>query len=160
MNIKQRKKELIRQYIHKNPEKLMGMKMTSRLVILLFSVRILLFIYEAIFFGVSRVPFETVSNLLLLPYFVLLYMIFDGNKSMASITFLSAIIRVIYLFSSTFNKLPENTASYVFIGVAIFVYLIQAICSLIINSSKACEIYSSEMKKINIKLQSEFLSKR
>ena len=160
LTVRDRKKQLVKELVHNNPTAAKGMKVASVSIILIIAVRIALAIYEAVFFTLSGVGISLVSNLLILPGILVLYMVYDGNKALTSVTMISAFIRIIYYFSTVYSTLPETTGTAAYTGVYITVMLFQFLTSIFISENPSCKEYCNIMQRINFRIRSEMTGKK
>ncbi len=158
MDIKTKKKKLIYAQLEKNPDLRRGMKTVSTFVLTVFLLRLAFMLYEIIFFSASGVKIGIVSNLLILPLLIILYMIFDGNRAFTTIPAISAVVRVAIYFSDGINDLEEIVGANAYTAVFLAVMIIQFSFSLIISYAPNTQKYFSMMQSVNMQLQKEFLS--
>ncbi len=158
MDIKAKKKKLINELIAKNPECGTGMKIVSRCMLAVFFLRAALLIYEIVFFSAAGLKVSIFSNLLFLPFILILYMIFDGNKGISLIPVISAVVRAAVYFSGSFNEVSEVAGGGAYTGVFLGVMVLQfAICLIVAYASK-CQGYFKMMQTVNFQIQKEFLN--
>ncbi len=160
MDIKTRKKKLINELMEKNPETRKGQKIVSTAVLTVLALRFALMLYEIIFFSVSGIGVSVISNLLLLPLAVILYMVFDGNKGIALIPVVSAVIRAAIYFSGKLEELSAVPGGNVYTAVFLSVMLLQFAISLLVTYASKCQEYFKLMQTVNFQIQKEFLSGR
>ena len=75
ITVRDKKRELIRQRIHSDPVKSRGMRALFVVVCALLLARAALFVYELIYYSYFGIEISVVSNLLLLPLLIILYMV-------------------------------------------------------------------------------------
>ena len=157
MDIKSKKKKLIGELIAENPECGAGMKIVSRCMLAVFFLRALLLVFEIIFFSASGLKVSIVSNLLFLPLIIILYMIFDGNRGIAMIPVISAVIRVAVYFSGGFKDVSAAAGGGAYTGIFLAVMLLQFAICLIVSYATRCQSYFKMMQAVNFRIQKEYL---
>ena len=160
LTVRDRKKQLVRELVYKDVEALHGMKITAFAVKFIAISRILLAIYEIIYFAIAKVEINVVSYLLILPGLLLLYMISDGNRALATITLIAAAIRILLLLASIFTTLPKGAFGVIYLIIALAVLGAQVALSAVISANEKCNRYSIAMRKVNTRIQAEFLAGR
>ncbi len=158
MDIKTKKRKLIVELMEKNPEAQAGGKIVSRAVIALFLLRLFLMIYELVFFSASELDISIISNLLLLPFLLILYMIFDGNKGLSVIPIVSAVIRVVIYFSGSFKQVSAVAGGNAYTAIFLVIMLLQFAVALLVCYASKCQVYFKLMQTVNFQIQKEFLS--
>ena len=128
-------------------------------VLTIFFARLALFIFELAYFPAKGLSVSVLSNILLLPLFLILYMIYDGNKGIASIPALSAVVRIIVYFAATFEDVSEAGGN-LYTGIFIGVMVLQFLVSVLVSAATKCQAYFTVMQKINFQVQKEFLNSR
>ena len=160
MTLRDRKRQLTREIVDRDVEASYGKLLTTRAVITVAVTRILLAVYEIIYFSIANVEINVWSLLLILPGLLILYMISDGNKALAGILTIAGAVRLLLLFASTLITLPKNAGGIVYISVAGVILLSQAILSSFVSINEKCNSYALAMRKVNMRVQAEFLSGR
>lgn len=158
--IKSRKKKLIDELINSDPVAKAGKKIAAVCIALIAVTRLALALYEIIYLSVAKVTIQVIPMLLIIPGMLMLYLIYDGNKALSSIISIAAVVRIFYLFIGTFPLLPKNAGAVVFLAVSSAILLLQLITSVIVYINPACDKYFIGVKKINLRVQAEFLSKK
>ena len=159
MTVSQKKHEMKAKYIYTNKKLESGRRTVLFSVLTIFFLRLALFIFELAYFSSKGLDVSVISNVLLLPLFLILYMIYDGNKGIASIPALSAVVRIIVYFAVTFedvSKVGGNLYTGIFIGIMVLQFLV----SVLVSAATKCQAYFTVMQKINFQIQKEFLSGR
>ncbi len=159
MTVGERKKRLIKDNLQKNANAMSGMKITGISVLSIIVLRLLFLLYELIYFSSVNVKISIVSALLVLPMMLVLYMVYDGNKGLAAVTVISAVIRIIYHFSSVYSDLPGDAAANIYTVILITVMAAQFILSLTITASKMCTEYSKIRQAVNMQIRIEIMKK-
>ena len=152
INIKEKKKQLIIERIDSDPVAKRGMKITRSTMLILLALRALLFVYELIYFGISGLPIRVVSNLLLVPMLLIVYMLFDGNRGISGILMIAAVVRAIHLFAVVYPTLPTNAGANVYIGAYLFVMAYQFAVTFLTTAYAPANAYFSKMQSINMEL--------
>lgn len=158
MTVKEKKKSLIKQEIFADRTASLGMKAVSHTVLSLFLIRTALFVFELIFFSIKDIKLSVISNILLLPFFFILYMIFDGNRGIIAIPEISAVVRVIVYFSTTHKALGAVSFGGAYTGVFLACMVLQFALCILIQNLPACSLYFKKMQGINFKLQKEIMN--
>ena len=160
MTLKDRKKQLIREVVDRDIDAAYGKILTIRSVKIIAITRVLLALYEIIYFAIAHVKINVWSILLILPGLLILYMISDGNKALAGILTIAAAVRLLLLFASTLGAVPKNAGGIIYVAVAAIILLAQAALSTFVSVNSKCNYYSIGMRKVNMRVQAEFLSGR
>ena len=151
-DVKKKKRDMMKERIDKDAAASRGMRMSRASLLLLLLFRLILFAFETVFFAASGLPFEVVSSLLLIPMLLILYMIYDGNKGLAGILMVSAVVRVIYLFSSVYPTLPDGVGADVYLGVYLFVMAFQFAAIILMTAYAPAVAYFDKMQAINMEV--------
>jgi hypothetical protein len=157
-NIKERKRRLIIERIDSDPIARRGMAVTKATLLILLLLRLILFVFELVYFNASGIKVGIVSNLLLLPMLMIVYMIYDGNKGISGILLIAAVVRVIYLFASVYPTLPVDNGANVYVGVYLFVMAYQFAVTLLMTVYAPSVLYFCKMQAINMELGTELRS--
>lgn len=160
ITVKDKKRELVRERVHSDPVKSKGMRALFLAVCAILLSRAALFVYELVYYSYSDIGIGVVSNLLLLPLLIILYMANDGNRGLLSVTAISAVVRIIYLFSSVYPEVEKFGGSTAFVAVYAAVMALQFIMSVLALSMPSTDAYSKEMQKINFELRNYILNSR
>ena len=158
MTVNQRKRELKKKYIEPNKVLTDGRRAVLVCVLLIFFARISFFIFELAFFAAKGITVSIISNLLILPLCLILYMIYDGNKGIASILSISAIVRVVVHFATVQDEVAAAGGG-IYTGILIGVMVLQFLVSVTVSVPAKSQAYFKVMQKINITVQKEFLGK-
>ena len=153
-DVKKKKRDMMKERIDKDAAASRGMRVSRASLLLLLLFRVILFVFETVFFAASGLSFEVVSSLLLIPMLLILYMIYDGNKGLAGILMVSAVVRVIYLFSSVYPALPEGAGTNIYLGVYLFVMAFQFVSIILMTAYAPCVTYFNIMQSINMEVGS------
>ena len=157
MNIRERKSRLIRENLQKNKNAVVGMKIAGICILAIIAARLVFLLYELIYFSSSDIKISVVFELLVLPMLLVLYMVYDGNRALSSVTLISAVVRIIYHFSSVYTTLPKTAAADAYTVIFLAVMASQFILSIILTSSKKCNEYFRIRQKVNMQIRSEML---
>ena len=160
LTVRERKKQLIRERVHKDAAKSSGMRYLGVFVTLIMLSRVGLFIYELAYYGAIGEKVRVIANLLLLPLLLLIYMAHDGNRGLLSITAISAIVRVFNLFLSVYPAIEGKNGAVAFASVYLGVMALQFIISVIALSMPAIALYCAEMRRINFELRMNIVGRR
>lgn len=152
VNIKEKKRQLIAERIDKDPIAKRGMKVTRTILLILVLMRLALFIYELVYFNAAGLKVGVVSNLLLIPMLLVVYMLYDGNRGISGVLLIAAVVRSINLFASVFPTLPEGSGADVYIGVYLFVMSYQFAVTLLVTAYAPAVAYFAKMQTINMEL--------
>ena len=151
-DVKKKKRDMMRDRIDTNPIATRGMRVSRTALLLLLLFRLILFVFEVVYFSASDLQIGVVSNLLLIPMLLILYMIYDGNKGLAGILMVSAVIRVIYLFASVYPTLPDGAGASIYLGVYLFVMAFQFVSIILMTAYAPCVAYFNLMQSINMEV--------
>ena len=160
ITVKEKKKQLIRERIHSDPQKSRGMSALGIIAAAIIISRAALLIYEIAYFAYIGQKINVVSSLLFLPLLLILYVVHDGNRGLIGICAVSAVVRMIYLFVSVYPSLEGQGAYLVFVAVYAFIMAAQFIMSVTALSMPSTDIYSKEMQKINMELRAAIIGRR
>ena len=152
LNIKQHKRRLIAERIDTDPVAKRGMSVSRLMLLALLFLRGALFVFEIVYYGIVNLEVNAVSNLLLIPLLIMIYMIYDGNKALSAILGISAIVRAVWLFTSVYPALPEGGAANAYIGAYLAVMLYQFIAMVLISVYAPAISYFDKMQTINMEL--------
>ena len=152
MTVNQRKHELKKKYVDQNEILAAGRRAVLLSVLIIFFARIAFFIFELAFFAAKGITVSIISNLLILPLCLILYMIYDGNKGLAGVLAISAIVRAIYLFSAVYPTLPTDSGAGIFVGLYLFVMAFQFVAIILMTAYTPCVKYFEKMQAINMEL--------
>lgn len=159
MTVNQRKRELKAKYIDNNPALTQGRRTVLISMLIIFFARIAFFIFELVYFSQKGLSVSVISNLLLLPLCLILYMIYDGNKGLSAVPAISAIVRIIVYFSVT-HKAVLAVGGGLYTGILIGVMVIQFLVCVLVSSASRCQAYYKVVQRINLAVQKEFISGR
>ncbi len=158
-DVKARKRELIKENVKLVPMAARGEKLARFSVLTIFILRCALFLFEIIYSAVVDVKISIWSHLLLIPFFLILYMIYDGNKTFTYISMLSAPIRLVYHFTAVLPTIvPDGITSLTVVSLVVFIA--QFFISVFMSASTRCDVYFVAMQKVNLKLRSEMINGR
>ena len=158
MTVNQRKHELKEKYITPNKTLADGRRAVLIAVLLIFFARISLFIFELAYFSAKGISVSVISNLLLLPLCLILYMVYDGNKGLTSIISLAAVVRIIVYFATMQDEVAAAGGGG-YTGIFIGIMVLQFLASVIVAVPAKCQAYFKVIQKINLAVQKEFLGK-
>ena len=158
MTLRDRKKQLIRELVDKNAEALKGKKITSSCMAALAISRVLLSVYEIIYFSVLSLPLSFASYALVVIGLFVVYMVSDGNSGISYVLTFAGAIRILYLFASISPTLPDGAAKTVYTVISLIILISQCILSVLPAINKNCISYSHAMQKVNLRVQGELSS--
>ena len=158
-NVKERKRELICENIKRVKIAAEGEKLAKIFVILMLFARSALLIFEIIYSSLSAAEISIWSHLLFLPFLIVIYMVYDGNKPLVYIPMISAPLRLVYHFTAV---LPTITAEGVNLLTAVSLVLLAAqfFFAVFMSANTKCDVYFTAMQKVNLKLRSEIIGGR
>lgn len=152
INIKEKKRRLIIERIDSDPIAKRGMKVTKSTLLVLLLLRALLFLYELIYFNMTGLEVGVISNLLLIPMLLIVYMVYDGNRGISGILMIAAVVRAINLFATVYPTLPTDVGANVYMGVYLFVMAYQFAVTLLMTAYAPSVAYFTKMQSINMEL--------
>ena len=158
-NVKQRKRELIEENVKKSPQASSGELIARVLVLTVFILRSFLAIFEAIYSSSTGAEISVWSYVLFVPFILIIYMIYDGNKSFVYIPVISAPIRLVYHFSAVLPTISVEGVSALSV-ISVIVLSVQFFAFIIMSASSKCDVYFSAMQKINFKIRSEMIGRK
>ena len=158
-DVKKRKRELVNENIKLVPMAARGEKLAKISILSILVLRCVLFFFEIIYSASSEIKISIWSHLLLLPFILILYMIYDGNKSLIYIPMFSAPIRLVYHFTAVLPEIsPDGITSLTVVSLVVFVA--QFFFSVFMSASTRCDVYFAARQKVNLKLRSEMINGR
>ncbi len=160
VTVRERKKELVRERIHKDVQKSRGMRAVGIILIAIMLSRLALFVFELVFFGIAGKEVSVVSNLLIIPLLLIVYMVHDGNRGLMSVTAISAVVRVIYLFAAVYPSLDGVCGGTAFVTAYLTVMALQFILSVVGLSMSNIKAYCDTMREVNLELRSNIINSR
>ena len=98
-DVKHYKRKLIAEYIDTDPVTKRGMAVSRTTLLGLVFLRLALFVYEIIYYSIANLSLNVVSTLLLPLMLMIAYMVYDGNKGIASVLMNSAVVSTKIFFS-------------------------------------------------------------
>lgn len=149
-DVKKKKRALIVERIDSDSVAHLGMLVSRSALLILLFLRLGLFLFEIIFTSVSGLTLDAVSSLLLVPMLLIFYMIYDGNKGLAGILMISAVVRGVLLFTSLLPTFPEGALTNVFVGIYLAIMGLQFAGILLITAYAPCVSYFTKMQEINM----------
>ena len=152
INIKEKKRRLIIECIGSDPIAKRGMKVTKSTLLILLLLRALLFLYELIYFNMTGLEVGVISNLLLIPMLLIVYMVYDGNRGISGILMIAAVVRAVNLFAVVYPTLPTDVGANVYMGVYLFVMAYQFAVTLLMTAYAPSVAYFTKMQSINMQL--------
>lgn len=151
-DVKHLKRKMIAERIDTDPVARRGMAVTRGTLLGLLFLRLGLFVFEMIYYSTAELEIRVVSNLLLLPLLVLLYMIYDGNRGISTLLLISAAVRAVWLFSSVYPTLPAGGGANAYMGVYLAVMAYQFAVTLLMTAYNPSIAYFNKMQSINMEL--------
>jgi len=158
-NVKARKRELINENIKLVPVAAHGAKLAGISILSIVGLRLALLLFEIIYALVIDIKISIWSHLLLLPFFLVLYMLYDGNKSFVYISLFSAPLRLVYHFAAVVPLIASKTVSPLTV-VTVVIFAAQFFISVYLSASTKCDSYFLARQKVNLKLRSEMINGR
>lgn len=152
MDVKHVKRKMIAERIDTDPVARRGMAVTRGTLLGLLFLRLALFAFEMIYYSTAGLEIRLVSNLLLLPLLILIYMIYDGNRGVSTLLLVSAIVRAVWLFSSVYPTLPLGVGANAYIGSYLAVMAYQFAVTLLMTAYNPSIAYFGKMQSINMEL--------
>lgn len=153
-DVKRYKRKLIAERIDTDPVAKRGMTVSRITLLGLVFLRLALFVFEIIYYSIAGLTLNLASTLLLLPMLMIAYMVYDGNKGIASVLMISAVVRAVWLFSSVYPTLPRGAGANAYIGVYLAVMAYQFAVTLLMTAYAPAVAYFSKMQTINMEVAS------
>ena len=153
-DVKQYKRKLIAERIDTDPVAKRGMAVSRTTLLGLVFLRLALFVYEIIYYSIAHISLNVVSTLLLPLMLMIAYMVYDGNKGIASVLMISAVVRAIWLFASVYPTLPAGGGANAYIGIYLAVMAYQFSVTLLMTAYAPAVAYFSKMQTINMEVAS------
>ena len=151
-DVKTYKRKLIAERIDTDPVARRGMAVSRAALLALVFLRLALFVFELVYFNAAELKVGIVSNLLLLPMLMIVYMIYDGNRGISSVLMISAIVRAIWLFATVYPTLPEESVANVYLGAYLAVMAYQFVATMLMTVYAPATAYFEKMQGINMEL--------
>lgn len=151
-DVKTYKRKLIAERIDTDPVARHGMAVSRAALLALVFLRLALFVFELVYFNAAELKVGIVSNLLLLPMLMIVYMIYDGNRGISSVLMISAIVRAIWLFATVYPTLPEESVANVYLGAYLAVMAYQFVATMLMTVYAPATAYFEKMQGINMEL--------
>ncbi len=155
-DVKKRKRELIRENVKNVPIASRGELLARIFILSTFIARTALLLFEVIYSSVTETEISIWSHILFIPFILIIYMIYDGNKSLVYIPMISAPIRLVYHFTAVLPTVASEGVSALTI-ISLIVLAIQFFASIVMSASTRCDVYFTAMQKVNLKIRSEML---
>ena len=153
-DVKHYKRKLIAERIDTDPVAKRGMAVSRTTLLGLVFLRLALFVFEIVYYSIAELKLNVASTLLLIPMLMIAYMVYDGNKGIASVLMISAVVRALWLFSSVYPTLPEGGGANAYIGIYLAVMAYQFAVTLLMTAYGPCITYFSTMQVINMEVAS------
>ncbi len=160
ITVREKKRQMIRERVLPDEEKRRGMRSLGLIVTVLLLLRAALFVYELVFYISNGVKVGVVSNLLLLPLILILFMVKDGNRGLIGICAVSAVVRMIVLFVSVYPSLEAIGGAVVFTAVYAVIMAVQFILSVVALSMPSTDAFAKEMQMINMEIRTLIMQNR
>ena len=151
-DVKTYKRKLIAERIDTDPVARRGMAVSRAALLALVFLRLALFVFELVYFNAAELKVGIISNLLLLPMLMIVYMIYDGNRGISSVLMISAIVRAIWLFATVYPTLPEESVANVYLGIYLAVMAYQFVSTMLMTVYAPATAYFEKMQGINMEL--------
>lgn len=155
-NVKLRKRELIEENVKKVPMAARGELLARIFILSMFFARSFLLLFEIIYTASSETVISVWSHVLFIPFILVIYMIYDGNKSFVYIPLVSAPVRLIYHFTAVLPTVTAEGVSALTI-ITLIVLALQFFASIVMSVNTRCDVYFTARQKVNIKLRSEMI---
>ena len=155
-DVKKRKRELIEENVRRVKIAKEGEHLARIFVSLILVARSVLLLFEIIYASVTSAEVSVWSHVLFVPFILVMYMIYDGNKPFVYIPMISAPIRLVYHFTSVLPTVSEDGVCALTI-VSLVLLGAQFFFSLIMSANTKCDVYFTAMQKVNLKLRSEMI---
>ncbi len=155
-DVKKRKRELISENVKRVKIAAEGEKLARIFVLLTLISRSILLLFEIIYASVTPTVISVWSHILFIPFILIMYMIYDGNKAFVYIPMFSAPIRLVYHFTSVLPTVATEGVSALTVVSLIFLAAQFFFC-VFMSANTKCDVYFTAMQKINLKLRSEMI---
>ena len=149
-DVKRYKRKLIAERIDTDPVAKRGMAVSRGTLLGLTFLRLALFVFEIIYYSIAELQVGVVSNLLLLPMLLIIYMVYDGNKGISSVLTVSAVVRAVWLFASVYPTLPAGSGANAYLGVYLATMAYQFAVTLLMTAYAPAVTYFNKMQTINM----------
>ena len=155
-DVKKRKRELIEENVKKVEMAARGELISRILILAMFMARTFLLFFEIIFTASTEAEISIWSYILFIPFALISYMVYDGNKSLVYIPMVSAPIRLIYHFTAVVPTVASESVSALTV-ISLIVLALQFFATIIMSANTKCDVYFTAMQKVNLKIRSEML---
>ena len=158
-DVKARKRKLITENINRNPKAEAARRQVAAFFLITVLTRLALTAYKIIYLSASGIVMGKAADILLfLGCAVVLYMVTDGNRGLAWVTAISAVVWGIYCFTTLSPLLADKPGAVAFVAIFITVMAVQFILSVIMATLPMYDTYFSQMMKINLTIRGEMIS--
>ena len=151
-DVKRYKRKLIAVRIDTDPVAKRGMAVSRGTLLGLTFLRLALFVFEIIYYSIVEMQVGVISNLLLLPMLLIIYMVYDGNKGISSVLTVSAVVRAVWLFASVYPTLPAGSGANAYLGVYLATMAYQFAVTLLMTAYAPAVTYFNKMQTINMQV--------
>lgn len=161
IDVKARKRALIKETVSSDPRTEVARREIKAFVCCIVLLRLAFFIYRCIYFSAVEIASGWVSDgLLLLGCIIILFMVTDGNKPLAWVTAISAVVWSVQSFTSVLPTLDGKAGADAYIGITLTVMTVQFVLSVIMATLPRYDTYFKKMQAVNLKLRGEMLGGR
>ena len=158
-DVKARKRKLITENINRNPKAEAGRRQVAAFFLITVLSRLALTAYKLIYISSLEIGVGKAADILLfLGLAAVLYMVTDGNRGLAWVTAISAVVWGIYCFTSLYPLLADKPGAVAFVAIFITVMAVQFILSVIMATLPMYDTYFSQMMKINLTIRREMIT--
>ena len=158
--VKQRKRELIREYVGSNKTARVGSAFARICIFLIFVPRVLITLFQTVFFSIVFPGIHLWVPFTVIPLLLIIRIIEDGHKALAYLPLSSSVIFMIIHFSLIYHSIDGSSLKEIYTVSFFITFMLQFFASLIIIFDQRCDAFFTAKQRINIKAQGEIFLKR
>ncbi len=158
--VKQRKSELICEYVKSNKSARVGSVFAKICIFLIFVPRALITLFQTVFFSIVYPGIHLWIPFTIIPLLLVIRIIDDGHKALAYLPLSSSVIFMIIHFSLVYHSIDSSMLKEIYTVSFFITFMIQFFASLIIIFDQRCDAFFTAKQKINIKAQGEIFLKQ
>ena len=158
--VKQRKSELISEYVKANKSAKVGSVIAKICIFLIFVPRILSAIFQTVFFSIVYPGVHLWIPFTIIPLLLVIRIIDDGHKALAYLPLSSSVIFMIIHFSLVYHSIDGSMLKEIYTVSYFITFMLQFFASLIVIFDQRCDAFFTAKQKINIKVHGEIYLKQ
>ena len=152
--------DAMREHLRENPTARSGFLLLRSSMLLLLALRLAFTVFEAIYFIIAGTPINLFGTAFLLPFLLIIYIIYNGQKLFGYFLLGGSVIRLIFFYATVYEKLPAAPLREVYSVTLFAVLIIQFILSLLYIFNSRCDSYFIAYHRINLRVSGEYYLKK